>query len=445
MSARRRLSLRFCVVLLVGTGAIAASATARGGGSQTLTIWSYDNQNPGLKPVLTTLSKNFEASHPGVKINLVFKDFTTLTQTVARALQSGAGPDVTEGNQGFQTDGQLVHAKLIIPLDSYAKKYNWSRWYSAGTAAQFRWTPDGKHFGSGDLYGVGQTGQHIVLYYNSAKLKQVGINPKNAFGTLAGFESALATARAKLPKSDPVLMLGNKEGYEAAYVAMTLVGSLGDAALVRDWIFHKGNPSINTPKTVKAFSLLASWQRKGYLPNDVNALSWSDSAADFAKGQGLFYFEGSWDAAIVKAGLKSAAGAVAMPPGVAGGQHASIGSTSGPWHISSKTKDPDMAAAWLNYVISSPAAINLMYNQQQIPSILQAKAPTSDPFLNQMVGSWKVENAQNGLMLYADWASPTMLMTITQNLQKLLGGKSTPQNVAAALQSDWAKFNSTLH
>ena len=195
----------------------------------------------------------------------------------------------------------------------------------------------------------------------------------------------MAKARAKLPSSEPVLMLGNKEGYEAPYVAMTVAGSLGEAANVRNWIFHKGAVTIDNPTTVKAFTMLQSWQKKGYLPSDVNALSWDDSVADFAKGQGVFYFEGSWDAAIVKAGLKSAAGAAAMPPSVAGGPHASIGSTSGPWHISSKTKNPDLAAAWLNYIISSPAAVKLMYQQQQIPAILGAKAPTNDPFLNQMV------------------------------------------------------------
>ena len=110
-SRRRRLFGAFCAVLVVGTTVAVGVSSARTSASQTLTIWSYDNQNPGLEPVLKTLSKNFEASHPGVKINMVFKDFTSLTTTVARALQSGAGPDVTEGNQGFETDAQLVQAR----------------------------------------------------------------------------------------------------------------------------------------------------------------------------------------------------------------------------------------------------------------------------------------------------------------------------------------------
>src|ERR1041385_3419264 len=73
----------------------------------TLTMWSYDNQDPGLEPVLKQLSMQFEQSHSNVKINLVFKDFNSLVGTVPRALASGNGPDVTEGNQGYQTDAQL--------------------------------------------------------------------------------------------------------------------------------------------------------------------------------------------------------------------------------------------------------------------------------------------------------------------------------------------------
>ena len=59
----------------------------------TLTMWSYDNQDPGLEPVLKQLSKQFEQSHPGVKINLVFKDFNSLVGTVPRARsRRAAGP-----------------------------------------------------------------------------------------------------------------------------------------------------------------------------------------------------------------------------------------------------------------------------------------------------------------------------------------------------------------
>src|SRR3954454_9411604 len=98
-----------------------------------LLIWSYDNQDPGLEPVLKELSANFEKQYPNVKIDMVFKDFNSLVNVVPRALASGSGPDITEGNQGYQTDAQLVKAKLIVPLDRYINAYGWRQWYSPST------------------------------------------------------------------------------------------------------------------------------------------------------------------------------------------------------------------------------------------------------------------------------------------------------------------------
>ncbi len=445
MSKGKTIVIGVVAAVAVGVVAIAGTASAGRTADRTLTIWTYDNQDPGLKPVFEQLSKNFEKSHPGVKINLLFKDFNAILATVGRALQSNAGPDLTQGNQGFQTDGALVKAKLIIPLDKYAKKYRWDRWYGPGTTTQFRWSADGKKFGVGSQYGVGMTGQHVALFYNKAKLKQLGINPTTALSSLGGFQKALATARTKLPSDEPVLMLGNKNGYEAAWLIWSVIGAISKPSLLRDWVFQKDGATIDRAPATTGFGMLQSWQKKGYFPSDVNALANADAAANFAKGSGVFFVDGVWNAGTIKAGLKSAAGVAPMPPAVKGGSPSAIGSTSGSWHISAKSKNPDLAAEWLNYVIGSPAAVKLMQSQQQIPAVLNAPAPKGDAFLSALVTSWKQLNKANGLTLFEDWASPTMLQTVSSQMQQLIAGKTTPKAAAAALQKDWEKFHKTLH
>jgi raffinose/stachyose/melibiose transport system substrate-binding protein len=444
MSRGKTIVIGVVAALAVGVAAVAGTASAGRTADQTLTIWTYDSQKPGLGTVLEQLTTNFEKSHPGVKINLLFKNFNAVLNTVGRALQSDSGPDLTQGNQGFQTDGSLVKAKLIIPLDKYATKYRWDRWYGPGTTMQFRWSADGKKFGVGSQYGVGMTGQHVALFYNKAKLKELGINPATALTSLGGFQKALAAARAKLPADEPVLMLGNKNGYEAAWLIWSVIGAISQPSLLRDWVFQKDGATIDRPPATTGFAMLQSWQKKGYFPSDANALANADAAANFAKGSGVFFADGVWNAGIVKAGLKSAAGVAPMPPAVKGGSPSAIGSTSGPWHISAKSKNPDLAAEWLNYVIGSPAAVKLMQSQQQIPAVLNAGAPKGDPFLAALVTSWKQLNKANGLTLFEDWASPTMLQTVSSQMQQLLAGKTTPKAAATALQKDWDKFHKTL-
>lgn len=410
----------------------------------TLTMWSYDNQDPGLMPVLRQLSKDFEKSHPGVKINLVFKDFNSLVGTVPRALASGDGPDVTEGNQGYQTDAQLVKAKLILPLTKYIKKYGWDKLYAPSTWGMFRWTPDGKSFGKGPVWGIAQTGQNVVAFINKKKLVAAGINPNKLPKTFAEWEKMLATLRAKLPADDPVIEAGNKEGYGFIHIFGGLWGAYVNPQAVRNWIYHVPGSRYDSPGTIKALGRLQAWAKAGYFNDDYNALGNDASAGVFAKGKGAMWIGGDWDSTIIKEGL-GANNIVVMPiPPGPSGQWASIGGLSGPWHISAKTKYPDLGAEWLNYVITSQRAKALMYSQQQIPSDRRAKAPAGDKYLGQVAKAFQLVANDDGLLLYTDWASPSMYTTLQNQFQLLVAGRTTPQAMAKAVQDDWAKFDKTL-
>ena len=436
------------VVVLAAFTLLAAVTAGAYAGRQatttTLTMWSYDNQDPGLEPVLKQLSKDFEKSHPGVKINLVFKDFNSLVGTVPRALASGSGPDVTEGNQGYQTDAQLVKAKLILPLTKYVKKYGWDKLYAPSTWGMFRWTPDGKSFGKGPVWGIAQTGQNVVAFYNKKKLRQAGFNPNKMPGTFAGFDKLLGRLRTKLPDGEPVIMEGNKEGYGFIHLFGGIWGASVKPTAVRNWIYHVPGSRYDTPGTIKALAKLQQWGKAGYFNDDFNALGYDASATDFAKGNGVFWIGGDWDSTIIKTGLGAAnVGVMPIPPGPSG-QWASIGGLSGPWHISAKTKYPDLGAEWLNYVITSSRAKALMYGQQQIPSDRRAKAPKGDAYLAQVGKAFQLVANDDGLLLYTDWASPSMYTTLQNQFQLLLAGRTTPAGMAKAVQDDWAKFDKTL-
>jgi len=435
------------LTLIVAVALVAVGVGVSYGGQKettTLTMWSYDNQDPGLEPVLKQLSKNFEASHPGVKINLVFKDFNSLVGTVPRALASGSGPDVTEGNQGYQTDAQLVKAKLIIPLTKYVNKYGWNKLYAPSTWGMFRWTPDGKSFGKGPVWGLAQTGQNVVVFYNKQKLKQAGLNPNAWPKTYAGFEKMLATLRAKLPKDDPVIMEGNKEGYGFIHLFGGIWGASEKPTAIRNWIYHVPGSRYDSPGTIKALGRLQAWAKNGYFNPDYNAVGYDAAAGLFAKGKGAMWIGGDWDSTIIKElGVKNL-GVMPIPPGPSG-QWTGVGGLSGPWHISAKTKNADLGAEWLNYVITSTVAKKMMFQNQQLPADRSAKPPTTDPYLTQVYnGFTKVAN-DDGLLLYTDWASPSMYTTLQNQYQNLLAGRTTPQAMAKAVQDDWAKFDKTLH
>ena len=187
------------VTAAVWTGSSAASSKADANpfahyGNITLNVWSADNQDPGPEPVIKALAASFSKKYPNVTIKLKFYSFTSYIKIIKLSLNSSNAPDVAEGNQGFQIDSALVKAKLIKPLDSYAKKYGWDKQFSAGTAQQFRWTPDGNTFGKGNLWGVAQFGQSTGVFYNKALLKKYGGDPNNMPKTFADFRDAAGEA-----------------------------------------------------------------------------------------------------------------------------------------------------------------------------------------------------------------------------------------------------------
>ena len=261
--------------------------------------------------------------------------------------------------------------------------------------------------------------------------------------TFAGFDKLLGQLRAKLPKSQPVIEEGNKEGYGFIHLFGGIWGAYEKPASVRNWIYHVPGSRYDTPGTIKALAKLQSWAKSGYFNSDYNAVGYDVSAGLFAKGKGVFWIGGDWDSTIIKTGLGKDVGVMPIPPGPSG-RWTAVGATSGPWHISSKTKYADLGAEWLNYVITSTQAKKLMFGQQQLPADSSAKAPANNPYLTAVYKAFKTVADDNGLLLYTDWASPSMYTTLQNQYQQLLAGRTSAEGMAKAVQSDWDKFDKTL-
>jgi raffinose/stachyose/melibiose transport system substrate-binding protein len=453
--SRRSVRMLAGAVAALGAVTVASASTAAAGttraaanpfahyGNITLTMTSADNQDPGPEPVIKELVKQFEAKYPNVKVNLTFKGFSDYMKVIQLSLNGNSAPDVSEGNQSYATDALLVKAKLIIPLDKYSKKYGWDKLFSPGEEQQFRWSADGKTFGSGNLYGVAQFGQSTGVFYNKAKLKSFGIDASKLPTTFAAFDSMLAKVRAKDPKSDPVIVIGNKDGYESLHAWGMIQGAYTPAQSVRDWIFHKPGATFDNATNTQSLNTLMKWVKAGYFGNDYNAVNENDAAAAFAKGKGVFYLGGNWQAQVIQAGLKANAGFMNMPAGKSG-KPAAIGATSLPWHISAKSKYPDVDAALIDWLIRAPTAAKLMYAQNQIPAVLNAPAASGNAYLTSIANGWQQLVKANGLTLFPDWSSDTMLTTMGTNFQKMMAGRQSVADTSKAIQADWVKFDKTL-
>jgi raffinose/stachyose/melibiose transport system substrate-binding protein len=411
-------------------------------GPVTLKVISSEGSG-GPRDALKALSKSFEAKYPNVTVDISFRDFTSWTKQAKLVASSDDPPDVFGGNQGYQLDGELVKAGLILPLTEYAKAYKWTDSYSPETLQQFEWTDDGQTFGEGTLWGVAQTGQSVGVFANKKKLDAAGVDPAS-LKTFDDFDAALAKLRKSLPADEPVIMLGNLDQFHAIHLWGGIQGAYTPPQDVRDWVFQHDGATFDNPGNLKSLEKLKEWADKGYLgkPDVYNARNEGDAGVAFGKGQGALLLAGNWQAATARDGLGDDATFFNMPPGESG-KMVNIGSTSFPMHISAKTKQPDLAAAYLDW-ITGPSAAQELVNTQQVPAATDAAAKPGDPLGQEVKDGWDELVADGGLTLYPDWSSPTMLQTMGQSFQEMLAGRISPQDVISRVQDDWEKYHQKL-
>ena len=397
----------------------------------------------GPRDALIAQTKAFEAANPGVTVKLSFRSFDEWIKAVRLQLQGSNPPDVVAGNQGYQVDGAIVKAGLVEPLDRYAAAYGWNDWYSPQSLQQFKWTKDGQ-FGTGQLWGIAQTGQNVGIFVNTKKAQELGIDPAS-LTSFDDLQAALQKARGELPKSEPVIALGNKDQYPALHMWGLIQGAYEDPQAARDWIFHADGATFDTDGNKEALNVLKQWGDDDYLgsSDDYNGRDENAAAIAFGKGTGLFFMGGNWNAATIKDGLgEDNVTYLNGPPG-SSGKDVAIGATSVPYHISSKSKQKDLAAAYIGY-ISSPENAKDLVDENLVPAAVGANAQPTTTYGKDIQSGWEQLVKDGGLTFFPDWTSPTMYETIGQNFQELLTDRKSTDQVVEAIQADWTKYGEQL-
>jgi raffinose/stachyose/melibiose transport system substrate-binding protein len=213
---------------------------------------------------------------------------------------------------------------------------------------------------------------------------------------------------------------------------------------MRDWIFHRPGATFDTANNREALGKLKEWNDKGYLgrAEDYNGRGDADATTLFARGKGAFQLGGNWNAQTILDGLKGNAAFFDMPPGQSG-KVAAWGSVGLPYHVSAKTKHPDLAAAYINFVAGRPASAALV-KTSQTPAIVDPTAQPTTQMARDVTQAWQQLIKDDGLMLYADWASPTMLETMGAAVQEFLAGHASLDDVVKRSQKDWSDYDNEL-
>src|SRR3954453_23784072 len=311
-------------------------------GPVTLTVWDQEVRG-GQAAQVKRLNAAFRAKYPNVKINRVAKSFTNLKTTLKLAVSSNKAPDVVEANQGRPDMGQMVKGGLLKPLDAYADAYGWKDRWSKTLLDLNRFSADGKTFGAGNLYGVSQQGEIVGVFYT----RDMVSSPPKTFGE---FEPMLAKAKKK---GEVPISFGTLDKFGGIHEFQTVQNQFADKQPTRDFVFGKGGASFDSPENREAATKLQEWADKGYFTPGFNGTGYDPAWQQFTKGKGPFTIAGTWiyHDAFKALGLKL--GFFLMPGREGGGDPGSLGGESLPWAITSKSKNADVAAAYIDFITNS--------------------------------------------------------------------------------------------
>ncbi len=311
-------------------------------------------------PVTSDLADEFTKQYPNVTFDITRDSFQNLLANSPRLLASDDAPDLIR----LSTLGTTVKDGLLTNLDPYFDAYGWDR-FPAGQLAGARMDDEGVR-GDGSLWQFGIGYSVTGIYMNQALADQVGITEIPA--TLDELEADLQKAKdaGVLP-----IQTGMQDGV-GTFVLQALINQYGDKQELVDWMFNKPGATIETDAALQGATTFQEWAEKGYLPSDVNAINYTTMVSNFTSGQGLFMWDGNWDAANVDTGLgKGNAQFFLMPPVEEGGDYVAMG-TGNTFAIPAKAKNADATAFFLNWIATNDKA-------RQIVVDVTGASPGGDP------------------------------------------------------------------
>lgn len=422
-----------------GSGGSSSSATAAasapvstdiaGLGKVTLTVWDQNSEG-GIAKAQQQLNDAFTAKYPNVTIKRNTQSFSDLKTTLKLALSGNNPPDVVQANQGYPDMGAFVQAQLLQPIDRWATAYGWKDRIPAGLLAINSFSGDGKTWEKGNLYGVSQTGEIVGVYYNKKLLAQAGITaPK----TMDEFRAALPKAKAAglLP-----IQYGDADKSPGIHLYGVVLSTVAGAKAATDLVTAQGG-AWTDPGPLQAATVVADWAKNGYLTAGANGVKQDDANAAFGKGKGVFRIDGTWRLAELADALGDDVGFVALA-GV-GGRPETLGGEGLAWAMTSKTKQPDVAAAYIDFVTNAGSA-TVLEASGNLPLVPSGAGAAQSGLAAAITSSWKAISTTDGLVPYLDYSTTTFYDTLTAAVQQLTGGQASPQQFCQTLQNDYKAF-----
>ncbi|MEU9310533.1 extracellular solute-binding protein [Streptomyces sp. NPDC048256] len=431
LTARRRVMARrgtaSAAAVLAGSLLLASCGGSDGGGSsdaKTLRLWHYEAPNSAMGAAWTAAIREFEAQHPGVKVEFEEKSFDQIQKTAPMVLNSSDAPDLMEYNKGNATAGLLSKQGLLTDLSAEVTKRGWDKLLSPGVRTTSRYDTNGV-MGSGKWFGVPNYAEYTMVYFNKDLFAKYRLTEPKTFDDLVAAMDTFAEH-----KITPLANSG------AEYLAQQYVYQLALSRADRSWVdsyeLYQGKTDFHDAAWTYAADTFTDWVKKGYIGKSSTSAKAEDAGLSFLQGKAPILFSGSWWYGRFQDEATFDWGTTLWP-----GSNLTPGSGGNLWVVPKSAHNKDLAYDFIDITMSKKIQ-NLLGNKGGVPVAADTAAIT-DPKSKELIANFNTLSGRDGLAFYPDWPVPGFYDTLVSETQKLITGSEKPDGYLDALQEAYDK------
>jgi raffinose/stachyose/melibiose transport system substrate-binding protein len=398
-----------------GAAAAATQAPAAAGGKTQLLLWDGYQEESNI---FDQLVAKFNEANPEIEIKR--ESQPQMRDILRTALDAGQGPDIMNYDTGPGFAGVLAQAGLLLPLDDAYAQYGWSE--RVLPIAKQRATFDAK------AYGIGTELEVVGVFYNKRIFEEQGLSePKT--------HEELLQAASKLKQADLIpIAFANQDKWPAGHTFSIFAGNIAGRAKLAQAI--SGKVAWNDPDFVQSIQIpFEEMNQAGYFIPEINAVTYDDWNSLFFAGQAGMSLTGSWqvNAYSNKETMTDPVGFFFYPP-IQGKPIAPPSGLGSGYFVSSKTKAPDAAYKFLDFLFSKETAKVYIEQLSKIPPIqLNATDYNTSELMRFTLDALQKDADKMGYNI--DVLTPENFNTIMfDGFQEVLGGTKSAQQQADDLE-----------
>lgn len=329
----------------------ASSGTSSGGKSDsepvTLTIWGDSANEALLKSSFTAINDAFTKKYPNIKLNY---QYSGSSETLQIAMQSNSLPDLfwVYGNK-TNVMAQMVGNGQLLNLSKY----------NIDTSRFPKESVDYATVNGGIYCSFPSFFDYAIMYYNKDIFSKYNLSiPK----TWSDFENIVST----LNKNGVTpIAFGGKGEFDRYWLMQYIAPALCNDTM--DALANKKSDA-DYAKMAKAFDVYRDFAQKGYLGKNYMGIDGTGAQLAFTTGKAAMTVDGTWNSQVYsKTTFKTGSFAA---PGEDGKRYAQVGpSNYNTYAVSSKTKHPDEAAKYVEFLNSKEAEQILEDNLGSVPLV----------------------------------------------------------------------------